>query len=63
MCLTMDDMSIFVVKHICKRDTEYVLLPDLRGGKMDSAAHGFSGREEEVFRITLNRLKRHGFNP
>jgi len=29
---------------------------------MDSAAHGFSGREEEDFRITLDWLKRHGFN-
>jgi pimeloyl-ACP methyl ester carboxylesterase len=44
------------------KNLEYVLLPDVRGGKMDSAAHGFSGREEEVFRITLDWLKRHGFN-
>jgi pimeloyl-ACP methyl ester carboxylesterase len=44
------------------RNLEYVLLPDVRGGKMDSAAHRFSGREEEVFRITLDWLKRHGFN-
>ena len=44
------------------RNLEYVLLPDVRGGKMDSAAHRFNGREEEVFRITLDWLKRHGFN-
>jgi pimeloyl-ACP methyl ester carboxylesterase len=44
------------------KNLKYVLLPDVRGGKMDSAAHGFSGREEEVFRITLDWLKSHGFN-
>jgi pimeloyl-ACP methyl ester carboxylesterase len=44
------------------KNLEYVLLPDVRGGKMDSAAHAFSGREEEVFRITLDWLKRHGLN-
>jgi hypothetical protein len=27
---------------------EYILLPDIRGGKMDTAAHQFRGREEEV---------------
>jgi hypothetical protein len=42
---------------------EYVLLSDIRSGKMDAAAHQFSGREEEVLRITLDWLKKHGLSP
>lgn len=42
------------------RNLEYVLLSDTRNGKMDAAAHRFSGREEEVFGITVDWLKRHG---
>jgi pimeloyl-ACP methyl ester carboxylesterase len=45
------------------KNLEYVLLPDIRGGKMDSAAHQFRGREEEVLRITLDWLKKHKLNP
>lgn len=45
------------------KDLEYVLLPDIRGGRMDPAAHGFAGREEEVFRITLAWLAKHGLAP
>ena len=41
------------------RNLEYVLLPDIRGGKMDTAAHQLRGREEEVLRITLAWLKKH----
>ena len=41
------------------KNLEYVLLPDITGGKMDAAAHQFRGREEEVFRITLDWLKKH----
>jgi pimeloyl-ACP methyl ester carboxylesterase len=42
---------------------EYVLLPDIRDGKMDTAAHQFRGREEEVLRITLDWLRKHKLNP
>lgn len=42
---------------------EYVLLSDIRNGKMDAAAHRFIGREEEVFRLTLDWLKKHGLGP
>ena len=45
------------------KNLEYVLLPDIRGGKMDTAAHQFRGREEEVLRITLEWLKKHKLNP
>ena len=45
------------------KDLEYVLLPDVRGGKMDAAAHQFRGREEEVLRITLEWLKKHKLSP
>jgi pimeloyl-ACP methyl ester carboxylesterase len=38
---------------------EYVLLPDIRAGRTDAAAHQFSGREEEVLRITLEWLTKH----
>ena len=30
---------------------------------MDTAAHEFRGREEEILRITLERLKKHKLNP
>ena len=36
---------------------KYVLLPDIRNGLMDRAAHGFSGRQEELFGIILEWLK------
>lgn len=42
---------------------EYVLLPDIRSGKMDAAAHQFQGREEEVLRVTLEWLKKHKLRP
>jgi pimeloyl-ACP methyl ester carboxylesterase len=42
---------------------EYVLLPDIRNGKMDRAAHGFEGRREEVFGIILNWLNKHSLTP
>jgi pimeloyl-ACP methyl ester carboxylesterase len=45
------------------KNLEYVLLPDIRGGKMDTAAHQFRGREEEVLRITLEWLKKHKLSP
>lgn len=45
------------------KNLEYVLLPDIRGGKMETAAHQFRGREEEVLRITLEWLKKHKLNP
>jgi pimeloyl-ACP methyl ester carboxylesterase len=45
------------------KNLEYVLLPDVRGGKMDAAAHQFRGREEEVLRITLGWLKKHKLSP
>ena len=44
------------------KNLEYVLLSDIRSGKMDAAAHQFTGREEEVFRITLDWLKQHGLS-
>jgi pimeloyl-ACP methyl ester carboxylesterase len=45
------------------KNLEYVLLPDIRDGKMDAAAHQFRGREEEVLRITLQWLKKHKLSP
>jgi pimeloyl-ACP methyl ester carboxylesterase len=45
------------------KNLEYVLLPDIRGGKMDPAAHQFWGREEEVLRVTLEWLKKHKLSP
>jgi len=45
------------------KNLEYVLLPDIRDGKMDTTAHQFSGREEEVLRITLEWLKKHKLGP
>jgi pimeloyl-ACP methyl ester carboxylesterase len=45
------------------KNLEYVLLSDIRNGKMDAAAHEFWGREEEVFRITLDWLKKHRLSP
>ena len=45
------------------KNLEYVLLPDMRGGKMDPSAHQFRGREEEVLRITLDWLKKHKLGP
>ena len=45
------------------KNLEYVLLSDIRSGKMDAAAHQFRGREEEVFRTTLDWLKKHGLSP
>ena len=40
-----------------KQRLKYVLLPDIRNGRMDRAAHGFSGRQEELFGIILEWLK------
>lgn len=45
------------------KNLDYVLLPDVRGGKTDAAAHQFRGREEEVLRITLEWLKKHRLSP
>lgn len=45
------------------KNLQYVLLPDIRSGKMDPAAHHFVGREEEVFRITVDWLKKNGLAP
>jgi pimeloyl-ACP methyl ester carboxylesterase len=45
------------------KNLEYILLPDIRGGKMDTAAHQFRGREEEVLRITLEWLNKHKLSP
>lgn len=45
------------------RNLEYVLLPDIKGGKMDAAAHQFRGREEEILRVTLEWLKKHELGP
>lgn len=45
------------------KNLEYVLLPDIKNGKMDAAAHQFRGREEEVLRITLEWLKKHKLGP
>ena len=45
------------------KNLEYVLLPDIRHGRMDRAAHEFTGREEEVFGIMLEWLSRHGLAP
>lgn len=45
------------------KNLEYVLLPDIRSGKMDTAAHQFRGREEEVLRVTLEWLKKQKLSP
>ena len=45
------------------KDLEYVLLPDIRGGRMDAAAHQFRGREAEVLRVTLEWLRKHKLGP
>jgi len=45
------------------KNLEYVLLPDIKDGKMDAAAHQFRGREKEVLRITLQWLKTHNLSP
>ena len=45
------------------KNLEYVLLPDIRGGRSDGAAHQFRGREEEVLGITLAWLKKHKLSP
>ena len=45
------------------KNLEYLLLPDIRGGKMDIAAHQFRGREKEVLRVTLEWLKKHKLSP
>ena len=45
------------------KNLEYVLLPDIRSGKMDAAAHQFRGREEEVLGVTLQWLKKHQLRP
>lgn len=45
------------------KNLEYVLLPDTRGGKMDTGAHQFRGQEEEVLRVTLEWLKKHKLSP
>jgi pimeloyl-ACP methyl ester carboxylesterase len=42
---------------------EYVLLPDIRNGKIDTAAHQFRGREEEILRIILAWLNRQKLSP
>ena len=44
-------------------DLRYVLLPDIYDGKMDPAAHGFVGRQEEVFGIIQDWLNQHGLTP
>lgn len=45
------------------KDLEYVLLPDIKDGKMDAAAHQFRGREQEILRVTLEWLKKHRLSP
>jgi pimeloyl-ACP methyl ester carboxylesterase len=45
------------------KNLEYVLLPDIKAGKMDATAHQFRGREEEVLRITLQWIKKHKLGP
>lgn len=42
---------------------DYVLLPDIRNGEMDRAAHSFTGRREEVFGIILAWLNKHSLTP
>jgi pimeloyl-ACP methyl ester carboxylesterase len=44
-------------------DLDYVLLPDIRGGKKAFGAHFFEKREREVLSITLDWLKRHQLEP
>ena len=44
-------------------DLKYVLLPDIYGGKMVPASHGFEGRREEVFGIIQDWLSQHGLVP
>jgi len=45
------------------KNLQYVLLPDIHNGKMDRAAHSFSGRQEEVFGIILGWLEKNGLTP
>ena len=45
------------------KNLEYVLLPDIKNGKTEAAAHQFRGREAEVLRITLEWLEKHGLSP
>jgi pimeloyl-ACP methyl ester carboxylesterase len=45
------------------KNLEYILLRDIRNGKMVPAAHQFRGREEEVLRITLAWLKKNKLSP
>jgi pimeloyl-ACP methyl ester carboxylesterase len=45
------------------KNLEYVLLPDIRNGKTDAAAHQFRDREAEVLRTTLEWLKKHKLSP
>ena len=45
------------------KNLEYVLMSDIRNGRMDPIAHQFKGREEEVLRITLGWLKKHRLGP
>ncbi len=42
---------------------EYVLMSDVRGGKMDAAAHQFRGREQEALRIALEWLNKQQLGP
>lgn len=39
------------------------LLSDMRDGGSDPKAHGFTGREPEVFSITMNWMKKRGLLP
>jgi hypothetical protein len=45
------------------KNLQYVLLKDIRNGQMDIEAHNFVRREEEVFRITLEWLKKNRLAP
>jgi len=42
---------------------KYVLLPDIRNGRMDRAAHGFAGRQDELFDIIFKWLGEQGLLP
>ena len=44
-------------------DLDYVLLPDIHGGQMVRASHGFEGRREEVFGIIQDWLNENGLTP
>jgi pimeloyl-ACP methyl ester carboxylesterase len=45
------------------KNLDYILLYDIRNGGSDPAAHGFSGREDEVFSITVDWMRRKGLLP